>query len=99
MYVMKIQITFYCPSFQSTKIVKNGHKSYLEKQNYRCKDCQRQFIGDHNLEYSGCHSSLPQRIKRMFVRGMGIRDVAAVEQISLGKVLTYLRQAKVAPST
>jgi hypothetical protein len=30
---------------------------------------------------------------------MGIRDVAAVEQISLGKVLTYLRQAKVAPST
>ena len=94
---MKIQITLYCPGCQSGNVVKNGHKSYSEKQNYLCKDCQRQFIGDHNLIYSGCHSALAQRLKRMFVRGMGIRDIAQVEQISIGKVLNSLRKSKVAP--
>jgi IS1 family transposase len=94
---MKIQITLYCPGCQGTNIVKNGRKSYANKQNYVCKDCQRQFIGDHALSYSGCHSALNQRIKRMFVRGMGIRDIAEVEQISIGKVLYSLVKLKVAP--
>ena len=97
MYIMKIQITLYCPGCQSTNIVKNGHKSYLKKQNYLCKACQRQFIGDHNLSYAGCHSALAQRLKRMFVRGMGIRDIAEVEQISIGKVLHSLAILKVSP--
>ncbi|MEK6482612.1 IS1 family transposase [Catalinimonas sp. 4WD22] len=94
---MKIQITLYCPGCQSSNVVKNGHKSYLRKQNYLCKDCQRQFIGDHNLSYAGCQSGLMTRLRRMFVRGMGIRDIAAVEQISLGKVLHWLTKLKLAP--
>ncbi len=99
---MTIQITLYCPGCQSSNVVKNGHKSYSEKQNYLCKDCQRQFIGDHNLSYSGCHrpatrSGLAQRLRRMFVRGMGIRDIAEVEQISLGKVLHWLSKLKLVP--
>ena len=32
-------------------------KSY-GKQNYQCKDCRRQFIGDHALTYHGCHSKI-----------------------------------------
>ena len=97
MYVMKIQITLYCPGCQSVNVVKNGRKSYLNKQNYVCKNCQRQFIGDHALSYSGCHSALDQRLKRMFARGMGIRDIAEVEQISIGKVLYSLVKLKLSP--
>ena len=94
---MTIQITLHCPGCQSTNVVKNGHKSYLEKQNYVCKDCQRQFIGDHALSYLGCHSSLGQRLKRMLVRGMGVRDIAEVEQISIGKVLYSFAKLKLTP--
>ncbi|MDP7804061.1 transposase-like zinc-binding domain-containing protein, partial [Acinetobacter baumannii] len=32
---------------------KNGIK-VDGKQNYQCKDCKRQFIGDHALSYLGC---------------------------------------------
>ena len=54
---MKITIELYCPHCQSTKIKKNGKKSY-KKQNYLCKDCGRQFIGYHALTYKGCYSKL-----------------------------------------
>ena len=85
---MKIQTTLQCPCCQCENIVKNGHKSYSDKQNYLCKHCGRQFIGDHNVDYPGCHYILGQGLKRMFVRGMGIRYFAAVEQISISKVLS-----------
>jgi transposase-like protein len=59
---MKITIEFYCPYCQSIKIKKNGKKKYY-KQNYMCKNCGRQFIGDHALTYKGCHSKLYKRIE------------------------------------
>ncbi|MDR2150219.1 MAG: IS1 family transposase, partial [Spirochaetaceae bacterium] len=36
-------------------ITQNGKKS-REKQNYRCKDCGRRFISDHERTYQGCFS-------------------------------------------
>ena len=63
---MTIQITLYCPDCQSTNIKKNG-KKLSKKQNYLCKDCARQFIGDHTLSYKGCHSGLVQKILLMLV--------------------------------
>ena len=45
---MKITITLHCPDCQGTKIKKDGKKAF-NKQNYFCKDCSRQFIGDHAL--------------------------------------------------
>jgi len=86
---MKITITLTCPQCRSSKIVKNGNKIY-KKQNYLCKDCHRQFIGDHNLTYKCCHSSLCHRLKKMLVRGVGIRDAAYIEKISVNKVLSAL---------
>jgi IS1 family transposase/transposase-like protein len=68
---------------------KNGKKS-CGQQNYLCKACGRQFIGDHVLRYKGCHSWLRQKILRMLVRGVGIRDIAAIEKISTKKVLSVL---------
>ena len=86
---MIIKIKLHCPDCQRTKIKKNG-KKISGKQNYLCKDCGRQFIGDHALSYKGCHSSLTHRILLMLVRGIGIRDIAEIEQVSIKKVLSVL---------
>ena len=90
---MKITIKLFCPHCQSTKIKKNGKKT-SRKQNYLCKDCGRQFIGDHALNYKGCHSKLYKRIEKMLVRGVGIRDIAEIEGISTTKVLSVLTKSK-----
>ena len=88
---MKIRIELYCPNCQSAKVVKNGKKPN-GKQNYLCKNerCGRQFIGDHNLTYKGCHSNINHKITLMLVRGVGIRDISKIEEVSTGKVLTVL---------
>jgi IS1 family transposase/transposase-like protein len=86
---VKTEIEIHCPSCQSAKIKKNGKKSY-GKQNYQCLSCFRQFIGDHALTYKGCHSGLVRKILLMLVRGLGIRDVSEIEQISISKVLSVL---------
>ncbi|MGP4906531.1 IS1/IS1595 family N-terminal zinc-binding domain-containing protein, partial [Psychrobacter faecalis] len=52
---MKTQIDIICPDCHSSSFSIHGIKSY-GKQNYQCKDCKRQFIGDHALTYHGCHS-------------------------------------------
>ena len=86
---MIIKITLHCPDCHSTKIKKNGKKP-SKKQNYFCNNCGRQFIGDHALTYKGWHSELIQKVLLMLVRGFGIRDIAAVEKISVKKVLSTL---------
>ena len=86
---MQIKITLHCPDCQGTEIKKNGRKSY-GKQNYFCKACGRQFIGDHALQYRGCHSSLIRKVLLMPVRGIGIRDIVEIENISIRKVLSIL---------
>lgn len=78
-----------CPKCSSCQIKKNGKKPN-NKQNYLCKCCGRQFIGDHALTYRGCHSKISQRILIMLVRGCGIRDIAAIEKVSCTKVLSVL---------
>ena len=91
---MKIRIELYCPNCQSAKVVKNGKKPN-GKQNYLCKNegCGRQFIGDHNLTYKGCHSNINRKIILMLVRGVGIRDISKIEEVSIGKVLTVLAKS------
>jgi transposase-like protein len=51
------------------------------------KKCGRQFTGYHALWYKGCHSSLTQKMLLMLVRGVGIRDIAEIENISIKKVV------------
>ena len=86
---MKIKITLRCPNCSGTKIKRNG-KKYNKKQNYFCKCCGRQFIGDHALTYKGWHSQLINKVLLMLVRGIGIRDIAEIEYISIKKVLSIL---------
>jgi IS1 family transposase/transposase-like protein len=86
---MTIKIVLYCPDCQSANVKKNGKKS-SKKQNYFCKNCGRQFIGDHALTYKGWHSQMIHKILVMLVRGIGIRDIAEIENISIKKVLSTL---------
>jgi len=83
------QITLKCPDCSGLNIKKNGIKKN-KKQNYLCNDCERQFIGDHTLTYHGCNSELKSKIELMLVRGVGIRDIAEIEKISIVKVLSVL---------
>ena len=89
---MTIEITLKCPDCSGTNIVKNGKKSY-QVQNYLCKDCRRQFIGDHALKYNGCHSELYHKIELMLVRNVGIRDIAEIENVSIYTVLSVLTKS------
>ncbi len=95
---MKTQIDINCPDCHSPSLKKNGIKSY-GKQNYQCKDCKRQFIGDHALTYNGCHSKIEYLIRLMTVRGCGVRDIATITSISIGKVLSTIGSSvyKIAP--
>ena len=58
-----------------------------------CKSCGRQFTGNRALRYKGCHSEQNSKILRMPVRGVGIRDIAEIEKISIGKVLSVLTRS------
>lgn len=89
---MIIEITLKCPGCSGENIVKNGIKSY-KVQNYLCKDCSRQFIGDHALKYKGCHSDLYHKIELMLVRNIGIRDIAEIENVSIHTVLLVLTKS------
>ena len=86
---METKIILKCPQCHNTNIVKNG-KKINKKQNYLCKDCKRQFVGDHNLTYNGCHSGINNLVKIMLVRGNSIRDIATILEISTFKVLSVL---------
>ena len=89
---MKISIQLHCPQCRSASIKKNGIKSY-GKQNYLCKSCQRQFVGDHNLTYQGCHSKADHTVKIMTARCCGIRSICAITGYSRAKVLGVLRRS------
>ena len=89
---MRITLEIKCPTCLSDSIKKNGIK-VDGKQNYQCKDCKRQFIGDHALSYLGCNSGITRKILQLMVRGSGIRDIAEVERISIGKVLRTLTES------
>ena len=57
---MQITLEIKCPTCLSDSIKKNGIK-VDGKQNYQCKDCKRQFIGDHALSYLGCNSGITRK--------------------------------------
>jgi len=86
---MLINIKLDCPYCHSDTIVRNG-KKYNGTQNYLCKACGKQFISDHERTYCGTISWMVSMIKLMLVRGIGIRDISVVLNISVKKVLKTL---------
>ena len=86
---MKTTISIKCPKCGSENVVRNGKKAY-KPQNYLCKDCGRQFIADHDRKYKGAMVWFTDAVKRALVRGCGIRDIAAILEVSIGKVIAIL---------
>jgi len=86
---MKINIELYCPRCHDSNLVRNG-KKYNGPQNYRCKNCGKQFISDNQRTYKGTLSSINAMILIMLVRGSGIRDISTILEISVKKVLKVL---------
>ena len=86
---MKINIALKCPYCHSDTIVRNG-KKHNSTQNYLCNACLKQFISDHERTYRGTISGLVSLVKIMLVRGIGVRDVSTILNISTKKVLKIL---------
>ena len=86
---MKTQIIIKCPKCGSERIVRNGKKSN-GKQLYKCRDCNRQFIADHEKTYKGTIAWFVDAVKRALVHGCGIRDAAVILEVSIGKILAIL---------
>ena len=86
---MRITLEIKCPACLSDSIKKNGTK-VDGKQNYQCKDCQRQFIDESQLKYKGCQSHIEAKIRLMLVRGCSIADIVVIEKVSKYKVLSVL---------
>jgi IS1 family transposase/transposase-like protein len=90
---MQITINLTCPQCHGKSIKKNGKKCN-RKQNYRCKECGRQFIAEAEKSYKGCQKGIDELVKRMFVRGSGIRDISFILGISIKKVLKVLSTSR-----
>lgn len=83
-----------CPRCYSCKVVKNGRKK-TGIQNILCKICGLQF--QHEYVYWGSNYRNKDLLKRMLLRGSGVRDCAIVLGISTSTVLrSILRMGKAA---
>jgi IS1 family transposase/transposase-like protein len=86
---MQITLGLSCPQCHGKSIKRNG-KKYNSKQNYRCKDCGRQFIAEADRSYTGRLQGIGELVKRLFVRGSDVRDISFIVCISIKKVLKVL---------
>ncbi len=83
----QIIIKLNCPHCFSAKVVKNGKKAN-GSQNYLCKKCKKQFLGEYL--YWGADVKVKRQIEIMLVNGNGIRDISRILGISTGCVLRTL---------
>jgi IS1 family transposase/transposase-like protein len=86
---MTIKITLKRPKCLGEGISENG-KKFKSKQNYICKTCGGQFMADHERVCKGSLPCMINLIKRMLVRGSGIRDIGFILEASIYKVLKAL---------
>ena len=81
-----------CPRCRSVKVVKNGKKK-TGVQNILCRGCGLQFQDEYL--YQGADQKNKDLLKRMLLRGSGVRDCSVVLGISIGCVLRcVLRMGK-----
>jgi len=76
-----------CPHCQSVKIVKNG-KSWYGKQNYICRNCNRQAV--EREQASGLEQE--ELLRRLLLERLSLRAIARVLQVSLGWLVPRIQQ-------
>lgn len=77
-----------CPKCSSTQIRKNGHRQ--GKQNYFCRDCGRQFIEFSSSK--GYTDETKEQCLKMYVDGMGFREIQRVSGVHHTTVIQWVRQ-------
>jgi transposase-like protein len=76
-----------CPSCKSEKIVKNG-KIHNGKQNFKCRDCGRQFVQDpQNKIISQKTKNL---IDKLLLEKIPLAGIARVTEVSEPWLQTYV---------
>jgi insertion element IS1 protein InsB len=68
-----------CPSCESKKIVKNG-KIHNGKQNYKCRDCGRQFV--ENRQQKIISQSTKNLIDKLLLEKIPLAGIARVTEVS-----------------
>jgi IS1 family transposase/transposase-like protein len=83
-----IEIT--CPRCHGTSIKKNGKKRN-GAQNYRCKECGRQFIHESDIRCEGHKPKVILSLLLMLMRGSGVRDIREVLHVSFTMISNVIK--------
>ena len=78
-----------CPNCQSSDVVKNGHTRH-GKQNYKCRDCRRQFV--ENPQWRMISEETKGIIDRLLLEKLPLAGIARALQISELWVQQYVNQ-------
>jgi insertion element IS1 protein InsB len=78
-----------CPSCQSEDVVKNGRTRH-DKQNYKCRDCGRQFV--ENPQWRMISEETKGIIDRLLLEKLPLAGIARALQISELWVQQYVNQ-------
>jgi len=76
-----------CPLCGLSHIKRNGYTHY-GKQNYRCKDCDRQFVEDS--QHIG--EEVKDLIKVLLLERLSLRGICRVTGVSLTWLLDFIAQ-------
>ncbi len=76
-----------CPRCQLSHIKRNGH-TYYGKQNYRCRECGRQFV----FRKPSVSEQKKQLICRLLLERISLRGICRVLDVSLSWLLNFMRQ-------
>ncbi len=78
-----------CPSCQSEDVVKNGRTRH-QKQNYKCRDCGRQFV--ENPQWRMISEETKGIIDRLLLEKLPLAGIARALQISELWLQQYVNQ-------
>ena len=77
-----------CPRCQCQDSIKNG-KTHYKKQNYRCKQCNRQFVADNT-------HTIPEQTKRFIAKALAernsLRSICRIFSVSINWLIKFARQ-------
>ncbi len=78
-----------CPRCGSCNIRKNGHRG--KKQNYQCKDCQRQFVEFYSEV--GYSKEFKEECLKMYLNGLGFRAIEKIKKVNHNTVIRWVKEA------
>ena len=83
---VKIEIELYCPNCQSAKVVKNGIKSNGKQIIFaKMRNAVANSLVITTLPIKAVILSLITELNLCLPRGVGVRDISVIENVSTGK--------------